>query len=139
MGKNRSSQNKQGTVPSSLNSGMITEEFSRLSDVQEEYSFIEGQLEGEPDDVYETRYSLSQSIISSINEVKRTMLKLRENPSDQGLYDEYKERENITLDFINAYFSFLRSSPYYGNAVDWSEPYTSIAFSPEVGHGEPVI
>ena len=142
MGKSRKSReaSSQDGSSRSLDYDTMNNELSRLSDVQEEFSFMNGQLEEEPDDQYNIRNQLSQTINESINDVKRAMLNLMEDPSNQKLYDIYKERENIALDYINAYFGFLRNSPQiYGDLFDEIPPYTSIAFYPEQGTKEPVI
>lgn len=79
MASKYSSSGLTPSIPANLNYETITNEFSRLSDVQEEFYFMNGQLDGEPDDFYRIRNNISRNINESINNVKRTMLKLRED------------------------------------------------------------
>lgn len=126
-----------GSMPSSLNKESISQEFSRLSDVQEAFYFYNGQMPNESDDLYTKRKNLSDTINDSINEVKLSMMNLEEDMSDAN-YKDYKEMEQTTLDYINAYFSFIKNNPQaYGEGLDDIGNYSSIAFYPEEGRTNP--
>ena len=60
MGKSRKSReaSSQDGSSRSLDYDTMNNELSRLSDVQEEFSFMNGQLEEEPDDQYNIRNQL---------------------------------------------------------------------------------